>query len=614
MCGFVGFLDETEAFSEALPLLGRMTGAIAHRGPDDGGYFTEAPIALGHRRLSIIDPNGGKQPMSGGDGSTVLVFNGEIYNYPALRASLTQKGYIFRTNCDSEALLHGYAEYGDELPKHLRGMFSFVIWDKRKKRLFAARDLFGIKPFYYARMGSTLLFGSEIKAFLAHPCFVKRFNRKLLPAYLSFQYTPPCEETFFEGVYKLPPAHTLIYENGKLTISAYDELQFAPAPTAATADDRTDRIDAVLADSVKAHKQSDVEVCSFLSSGVDSSYIASIAEVNKTFTVGFDVIGGEYSEIDYAKALSERIGTRHYSRMIRPSEYWNAIGEVQYAMDEPLADPSAVALYFLCQLASEHCKVVLSGEGADELFGGYNIYREPLTFGAYDRIPFRLRRLIGRVASRLPAHRGLNFLIRRGERLEDRYIGNAYIFSPKEVRSLLKDCTDAPSPINYTHPIYARMQASDPSTRMQTLDLHTWLVGDILQKADKMSMAHSLELRVPFLDKAVWSVARTLPAHERTTRKETKVALRRAARRHLPEQWASKKKLGFPVPLRVWLREDDCCERVKEAFRSPTAESFFNTDALLKLLDDHKRGRSDNSRKLYTVYAFLMWYDAFFEA
>ncbi len=254
------------------------------------------------------------------EGTLVLVFNGEIYNYPALRDELSRKGYAFRTNCDTEVLLHVYAEYGDALPTKLRGMFAFAIWDKSRKRLFAARDLFGIKPFYYAQMGSTFLFGSEIKGFFAHPAFEKRFNRRLLPAYLSFQYTAPCEETFFEGVYKLPPAHTLICEGGRLTVSAYDALEFNPEPSSATSPDEwADRIDAVLAASVEAHKQSDVEVCSFLSSGVDSSYIAALAGVNKTFTVGFDIIGGGYSEIDYAKALSDLIGAENHSRIIRPT-------------------------------------------------------------------------------------------------------------------------------------------------------------------------------------------------------------------------------------------------------------------------------------------------------
>lgn len=615
MCGFVGLIEETEKYFESLSALEPMTDAIAHRGPDDTGYYTEAPIALGHRRLSILDIEGGKQPMISSDGKLVLVFNGEIYNYPELRAILLQKGYAFRTKCDSEVLLHGYAEYGIALPRYLRGMFAFAIWDKQKKRLFAARDLFGIKPFYYTQMGSTFLFGSEIKSFLMHPSFEKRFNRKLLPGYLSFQYTPPCAETFFEDVYRLSPAHTLSWEKGNLTVSSYDDLQFDQKSSENISSVQwTDRIESVLVKSVQVHKLSDVEVYSFLSSGVDSSYIAALSKVNKTFTVGFDIVGGAYSEIEYAKELSREIGAVNISKVIRPDEYWNAVEQVQYYMDEPLADPSAVALYFLCQLASQHCKVVLSGEGADELFGGYNIYREPMTWHAYEWIPFPLRHKIAKLAKKLPAHRGLNFLIRKGERLEDRYIGNAYIFSFEEAQRLLKDSTLAPAPTEFTHPIYAQMQANDPSTRMQTLDLHTWLVGDILQKADKMSMAHSLELRVPFLDKEVWEIAHSLSLRERTNRKETKIALRRAARRCLPERWASKKKLGFPVPIRVWLREDIYCKRVIEVFNSHTAQYFFDSENLQKLLIDHQQGLTDNSRKIYTVYAFLLWYRKFFES
>lgn len=616
MCGYVGFIDETEAYNAALSSLNKMTDAIAHRGPDDSSFYTEAPVALGFRRLSIIDLAGGRQPMLNDEQSLVLLFNGEIYNYQSIRKELIEKGYRFKTQADSEVLLHGYAEYGTDLPHHLRGMFSFVIWDKQNNRLFGARDPFGIKPFYYAEMGSAFLFGSEIKSFLEHPAFEKRFNHKLLPGYLSFQYTPPCNETFFEGVYKLPPAHAITWEHGKLTIEPYEVLEFTPDPNARSisSDEWTDRIEQAIANSVVAHKISDVEVGSFLSSGVDSSYVASIADVDKTFTVGFDN-GTAYNEISYAEELSEQIGVKNFSKIISSEEYWDAIDDVMRHMDEPVADPSAVALYFLAQLASQHCKVVLSGEGADELFGGYNIYCEPLTMAAYNVIPLAVRRLIAKIVSKLPAHRGLNFLVRRGEPLETRYIGNAnYIFKPKESAALLKDCPSAPAVTDYTKPFYDRMLAKDPSTRMQTLDLNCWLTGDILQKADKMSMAHSLELRVPFLDREVWAVAKTLPVKERTNKKVTKIAFRRAARRHLPEKWAAKRKLGFPVPMRVWLREDAYYNRVKETFLSPTASVFFNTDQLVKLLDDHKAEVQDNSRKIYTVYAFLVWYRVYFEA
>ncbi len=610
MCGFTGFIDETDAFATALPALGRMTEQIIHRGPDDSSTYAEAPIALGFQRLSIIDLTGGRQPMLNDNKSLVLVFNGEIYNFKILREELTRKGYSFRTQADSEVLLHGYAEYGTDLPSHLRGMFSFVIWDKENRRLFGARDPFGIKPFYYAKMENVLMFGSEIKSFTQHPAFEKHFNHKLLAGYLSFQYTPPCEETFFEGVYRLPPAHTLMWEAGELTVRRYQTLEFEPQ--SATPDEWTDRIEAAVAESVEAHKISDVEVGSFLSSGVDSSYIAAIAGVDKTFTVGFDN-GSAYNEISYAQELSKMIGVKNYSKIIEADEYWDAISEVQRHMDEPLADPAAVALYFLCQLASQHCKVVLSGEGADELFGGYNIYCEPLTCTAYDKLPLCLRRLIACVASVFPAHRGLNFLVRRGQPLEKRYIGNAFIFTPKEADKLLLDRAGACELTEYTRPFYSQMLAKDDSTRMQTLDINCWLAGDILQKADKMSMAHSLEVRVPYLDRNVWAVARTLPVSERTNRKETKIAFRRAARRHLPDKWAAKKKLGFPVPIRVWLKEDAYYNRVKKAFTSSTASSFFHAEPLLKLLDEHKQGIRDNSRKIYTVYAFLVWYQQYFE-
>ncbi len=617
MCGFIGF---TNTISNADSVLGTMLDKIKHRGPDAEGKYVDDNIALGHRRLSIIDvSDAGNQPLYSEDGKLILVFNGEIYNYKTIKAELIKKGYKFKTQTDSEVLIYGYREYGEKLLEKLRGMFAFIIWDKENKSIFGARDFFGIKPLYYAQMGKTFMFGSEIKSFLCHPDFKKELNTDALENYLSFQYSP-CTETFFKGVYKLPPAHCFTYKNGKLEIKRYWEVKFTPDEKPEL-DEWVNRISDTFHDSVKAHKIADVEVGSFLSSGVDSSYVAAIANVDKTFTVGF---GNEerYNEIGWAKEFSEAINIKNYNKVISPEEYWNILPLIQYHMDEPLADPSAVALYFVCNLASRSLKVALSGEGADEIFGGYNVYSDPgSTF--YDKLPIGLRHGIASVVSKLPAKRGLNFFVRKGRTVEERFIGNAYMFSPKERKELLKIKTNAPDPTVITKPFYDKVKDKDDVTKMQYLDLHMWMTGDILLKADKMSMANSLEVRVPFLDKEVMALAEKIPTKYRVSHKSTsdgmkyttKYAMRMAAKKDTPPSTAKtavKKKLGFPVPIRVWLKEDGYYNIVKNAFTGEAAEKYFNTDKLVELLDDHRSGKGDYSRKIWTVYMFLVWYDVYF--
>lgn len=608
MCGFVGFTNTKDNSNR---IIEDMMDKIRHRGPDSGGKYTDGDIALGFRRLSIIDiTESGDQPIYNEDKSKVLLFNGEIYNFQSIREELIAKGHIFTTKTDSEVLLHGYEEYGESLLGKLRGMFAFVIWDTKTKELFGARDFFGIKPLYYALMGNTFMFGSEIKAFLAHPDFKKELNETALENYLTFQYSPT-NETFFKNVYKLPAAHCFKYKNGKLDVKRYWDINFN-ADEKPDMDEWVDRISDTFKNSVEAHKIADVEVGSFLSSGVDSSYVASVANVDKTFTVGFGE-DEKYNEIGWAKEFSQYIGKENISKVITPEEYWGNIKKIQYHMDEPLADPSCIALYFVCNKASEYVKVVLSGEGADEIFGGYNVYKEPLGSHAYKSLPKFIRRGIGNVASHLPQKRGVNFLVRNGKELEERFIGNAYMFSPQERKKLLKIKTNAPDPTVITAPFYEKVKDKDQITKMQYLDLHLWMTGDILLKADKMSMANSLELRVPFLDKEIMSLAEQIPWRYRVSTENTKLAMRQAALRAAPPKTANKKKLGFPVPIRVWLKEDKYYGIVKDSFTSPAAEKFFNTNELVKLLDDHLEGKYDNSRKIWTVFIFLQWYAVYFE-
>ena len=605
LCGFTGELVDRETY------LRQMTERIIHRGPDSDGFYTDADIAMGFRRLSIIDLGAGDQPLYNEDKTLVLTFNGEIYNYKALREELLEKGHIFVTESDSEVLLHGFEEWGEELLPRLRGMFGFAIWNTEKKELFLARDPFGIKPMHYTHLADgRLVYGSEIKSILVHPDVKKEFNPAALDGYLSFQYSVP-DETFFKDIYCLPPAHCLWYRGGEVTLHRYFDPMFTPDEDM-TLDEAVEEIDRAFTDSVEAHRISDVEVGCFLSSGVDSSFVASYFGGQKAFTVGFDN-GQHYNESNYAAELAKEVGIEHYVHIISEEEYWASLPKVQYYLDQPLADPSCVALYFVSKLAAEHVKVVLSGEGADELFGGYRIYHEPYSLRGYQRLPRFLRKFLAACVAKLPDFKGKSFLMRGAQTLEERFIGNAKMFSEKEKARLLRDIP-ATDPTEKTRAFYAQTAGQDDVTRMQYLDINRWMVGDILLKADRMSMAHSLELRVPFLDREVFKVASRIPVKHRIAAGTTKYAMRLAAERHIPASAAEKPKLGFPVPIRVWLREEKYYNMVKAAFTSPTAAQFFNTSELLSMLDAHFAGKKDNSRKIWTVYMFLVWYDVYFTA
>lgn len=608
MCGIAGFMGQVENRADVIR---NMTEVITHRGPDSDGFFTDDNISMGFRRLSIIDLGAGHQPIYNEDKSLVLTFNGEIYNYKDLRKELIAKGHKFYTDTDSEVLVHGFEEWKEDMLPKLRGMFGFAIYNTKDNSLFIARDFFGIKPMHYTQIGNDFVYASEIKSILEYPKFEKKFNRKALDSYLSFQYAVP-PETFFEGVYCLMPGHYLWYKDGEVETTRYFEARFNP-DEAMTEEEAVDRIEKVFENSVNAHKIADVEVGCFLSSGVDSSYVSTYFADQKTFTVGFD-FGEKYNEISWAKNLSEKIGVEHHTHLISSEEFWDAVPTVQYHMDQPLADPSCIALYFVSRLASHYVKVVLSGEGADELFGGYTCYNDPRVFKIYQTIvPHCIRKAIRAICRKLPDIKGRDYLIRACDKLEERYIGNAFMYDYKQKQELLKDPSIATRPQDLTRKYYYRCRKYDDVTKMQYLDINMWMVGDILLKADRMSMANSLELRVPFLDKEVFKVASSLPTKLRCNKHNTKYAMRKAAVRHMPEATAEKEKLGFPVPTRVWLREEKYYNVVKTKFKGKTAEKFFNTDVLVSWLDSHFSGKEDNSRRVWTIYVFLVWYDIYFD-
>ena len=604
MCGIAGFISPARADAAALvPMLAR----IAHRGPDGQGTFVEGPAALGHCRLAIIDLQGGAQPLYSEDKNFVVVFNGEIYNYRELTAELTALGHTFATRTDTEVLLHGWEQWGRELLPRLRGMFAFALWDRRAQVLFCARDMFGIKPLYYCRCADgTLLFASEIKAFLDHPSFEKQLNTAQLPLYLSCQYSPG-RDTFFAGVQKLLPGHFLEFSEGIVRTTRWVQPAFLPGDTPPAPDE----LEAVLRQSAEAHKIADVEVAGFLSGGVDSAYLTALARPARTYTISY--AEPKYDESFPARALARNLGLRNRVRCISPGEFWDAVPAVQYHMDEPMADAAAVALYFLNREAARDVKVVLSGEGADELFGGYNIYRDPFTARWYNRLPPWLRGGLGAAASLLPPGPGVNFLVRRGLSLEERYFGPAALLTEREKRRLLPGYEGDGDPVCLTESIWDMTEDQDPVTRMQQVDLQLWLAGDILLKADKMSMAHSLELRVPYLDKEVFALAAALPAAAKANARMTKIALRQAAARTLPPAAAARKKLGFPVPVRDWLRQEPYTSRVRAVFSRPAAGEFFNVRLLHTMLNHHLHG-GDCWRQIWCVYSFLIWYEQFFGA
>lgn len=612
MCGFAGFINNFGTFDRE-EVIHAMADRIIHRGPDDAHYYVDEDISLGFRRLSIIDLEGGRQPILNEDGSLVLLFNGEIYNYQSIREDLIRAGHTFTTKSDSEVILHGFEEYGKKVLDHLRGMFAFIIWNRNTKELFGARDIFGIKPFYYYKNDGEFMFGSEIKSFLSHPNFKKELDEDMIPLYLSYEYIPD-ERTVFKNVFKLPGAHCFTYKNGELNVERYYRVEYK------IEEDKDlayweNAITNEFAESVKMHQIADVEVGCFLSSGVDSSYV--VKEVSKgtekikTFSVGYEE--EKYSELPFAQDFSNVVGVPNIANKVSADEFFDSVGEIQYFMDEPLPNPSEIPLYFLAKNARKYVKVVLSGEGADELFGGYPMY---LAGGHFDRyshkVPRFVRKTLGAVARHCPNFKGKNFIVRGSMEPYQRFMRANYVFQSAERQKFLKRPIATKVPEEYSKRYFDEVPHLDEPTQLQYADMHTWMIYDILLKADRMSMANSLELRVPFLDKKMLELSVRIPPRFRAANETTKIALRSAAIKQMPERTANKKKLGFPVPLSDWLREDKFYNKVKEAFQSEISEKFFVTEELMKLLDDHKNGKALNMQKIWSFYTFILWYEQFF--
>ena len=604
MSGFTGFIGETKNVAVVLE---NMMEKIIHRGPDSSSVFIDDEVALGLRRLHIED-DVAHQSLYNADESLVLLLDGSIYNLQELAEDLISKGHVLEKRTVNEVLFAGYEEYAEKLPGKLRGAFALIIWDRKKKKLFGARDMFGIKPFYYAHMKNTFFVGSEIKSFLPHIHFSKVFNEKALKPYLTFQYSV-LNETFFKGVFKLPPAHFMTFEHGQMNIQRYWMPKFET--TDQPLEEIVDEIDEVMRKSIQAHQINNAEeVGSFLSSGVDSSYVVSVLKPAKTFTIGFS--NQNFSEIDNAKALTNIIGIENINKVLDPAACFEKLEEIQYMMDEPHSDPSIVPLYFLAELASDNVKAVFSGEGADELFGGYDEYDDTKLMKKYKKIPYFIRKTLGLLSKRLPEIRGKRFLIKASLPPEEWFIGQAKIFEEKELKFLNKLYNNAPTVKEIVKPYYDQVKDEENLTKMQYLDLHLWLVNDILLKADKMSKAHSLDVRMPFLDREVMNVATKVPTKFRINDIDTKYAFRLAAKRVLPEDYANRKKIGFPVPIRHWIREEKYYMKIKTCFESPEAWKFFDQQSIVYLLTQHYQGKANNGRKIWTIYVFLVWYKKYF--
>jgi asparagine synthase (glutamine-hydrolysing) len=617
VCGLIGFLSASADAASVAADVEASLPDMRHRGPDEAGVWSDADTVIGFRRLSIIDIDHSHQPLPWLDGRYHLIFNGEIYNYLELRERLAREfGALFDTDGDGEAVVAGYHYLGEKIVRELRGMFSFLIWDAQDRVLFGARDWFGIKPLYTYTDERGSFFSSEKKSLLdvAAPGTSADVDETALQHYLTLQYVPE-PASMHSAIRRVESGTYFTMRPGEpLRTHRYFHPDFAIRPV--TEPDKLYReIAETLEDSVEKHMRADVTVGAFLSGGIDSTAIAALAKRHNpkllTFTTGFEREG--YSEIDVAAESAAAIGVEHITKVVTAEEMMQALPLIVWYLDDPVADPALVPLYFIAREARKHVKVVLSGEGADELFGGYTIYREPISLRPFERVPMPVRRGLGRLSARIPEGvRGKDLLRRGSIGIEERYYGNARIFRPDEMQGLLRRYDPAVSYQDVTRRLYAQTEHLDGSTRMQYVDLFTWLRGDILVKADKMTMANSLELRVPFLDTEVFRVASSIPTSEKITKETTKHALRRALADIVPAHVLNRPKLGFPVPIRHWLR-DVMYDWARGIILDAQAGELIDTEAALALLTAHRDGRHDYSRKIWTLLVFLTWHGIFVE-
>ncbi|EZH65540.1 hypothetical protein DH09_18130 [Bacillaceae bacterium JMAK1] len=606
MCGINGIVDNTSVHSIMQEDLLKMNEQMIHRGPDDQAIWSDDQIGLGFCRLAIINPSTGMQPLTNEDGTLRLICNGEIYNYQELRMNLIARGHRFTTKSDAEVLLHLYEDLGEAFIYELRGMFAFLLWDEQQKRLIAGRDPFGIKPLHYCIDDGRVLLSSEISSLVRVRREHSKVDAKSYAHYLTLQYVPGVN-TMFEGIKSVRPGSYLCIEtSGKIISKTY----WSPQPSTVEPTDRNDwktNIRESIKNSVKVHMQSDVPVGSFLSSGIDSTIITALMRQYgplHTFSIGFE---GEQNECEISRETAKQLDTIHHEQTLSEEAYFKLVDEVIRKLNQPIADPSAIPLYALCKMAKEKVTVVLSGEGADELFAGYRIYQEPEALKAIASLPDVLKKPLRHALSKLPSMYGVNYLQRACTPLDERFVGNAKIFHDDKSSVLNKRL------INYNlyeemSKFYEEARNWNDVQKMQHIDMNFWLPGDILVKGDRMSMANSLELRVPFLDMEVYNVARATPTRWLIDKGTTKRLLREAFADIVPEHVLHRPKLGFPVPLRKWLKGDRGTAIVERIAASNVGD-FVDLHYVEQLLHEHQVGKKDNSRKLWVIYVFAVWFE-----
>ena len=614
MCGIVAFYDPK--INEKQAVIGKMMAAIKHRGPNSDGYYTNDEVALGFRRLSIIDLRGGSQPIYNEDKTRAIIFNGEIYNFKPLREELIKAGHVFSTKADTEVLLHGYEEWGmDGLLKRVRGMFAFLIWDDNNKTLYGARDFFGIKPMYYSNQNGHLLVGSELKSFLEFPKFKRELNVEAVKPYLMNQYND-LEETFFKGVYRFPAGHWFEYKDGEMKTHQYWDAEYKE--NSLSFEETLQKINEDLKETVDLYRNADVKVGAFLSEGIDSSYLTSLLNPDDVFSVSFD--DSTYDEASKAKALADINHWKFFSDKVDADEAMRDFPEMQYHMDEPDANPSIIPLWYLCKLARKHVTVALSGEGADELFAGYVNYGMhthndiiKVFTSELKKLPEKKRVKLAHKIKRMPNFPGKVHMYTNLAEPSEFYVGQSVIydmdyptiFTSKDANSILT--------VNGIYQKdFKKVKGIDNVKQMQYIDLHHFMLNDIEQKADKISMAHSLEVRVPYLDKKIAELANSIPTKYLVNRHDTKYALRKASEKVLPDEWAKRPKLGFPTPIKQWLKEPRFYKQVHALFEEEFVNDIFDQKKIIKLLDDNYEGDGSHRRQIWTIYTFLVWYKLFF--
>lgn len=622
MCGIVAFYDPK--INEKQAVIGKMMATIKHRGPGSDGYYTNDEVALGFRRLSIIDLRGGSQPIYNEDKTRAIIFNGEIYNFKPLREELIKAGHVFSTKADTEVLLHGYEEWGmDGLLKRVRGMFAFLIWDDNNKTLYGARDFFGIKPMYYSNQNGHLLVGSELKSFLEFPKFKRELNVEAVKPYLMNQYND-LEETFFKGVYRFPAGHWFEYKDGEMKTHQYWDAEYKE--NSLSFEETLKRINDDLKKTVDLYRNADVKVGAFLSEGIDSSYLTTLLNPDDVFSVSFD--DSTYDEASKAKALADINHWTFFSDKVDADEAMHDFPEMQYHMDEPDANPSIIPLWYLCKLARKHVTVALSGEGADELFAGYVNYGMhthndiiKVFTSELKKLPKKKQVKLAHKIKKMPNFPGKVHMYTNLAEPSEFYVGQSVIydmdyptiFTSKDANSILQPTYRNKLTVNGIYQKdFKKVKNIDNVKQMQYIDLHHFMLNDIEQKADKISMAHSLEVRVPYLDKKIAELANSIPTKYLVNRHDTKYALRKASEKVLPDEWAKRPKLGFPTPIKQWLKEPRFYKQVRSLFEEEFVNDIFDQKKIIKLLDDNYEGDGSHRRQIWAIYTFLVWYKLFF--